>query len=54
MAVLNAASEASTPAGTSSASVRDDANAAAANEPVHTPTTYELAASGYESELGRE
>jgi hypothetical protein len=42
--VLKAASAASTPAGTSSAMVCDADSAAAANEPVHTPMTYEVEA----------
>jgi hypothetical protein len=49
--VLKAASAASTPAGTSSAIVRDEETAAAAKEPVHTPIKVEVVASGYEFEL---
>jgi hypothetical protein len=49
--VLKAASAASTPAGTSSAIVRDEETAAAAKEPVHTPIKKEVVGSGYEFEL---
>jgi hypothetical protein len=50
-AVLKAASAASTPAGNSSAMVRDEETAAAAKEPVHTPRTYEVAAMGKRFDL---